>query len=64
MYVVFIVCSVSFIICIVFCVICVLCLIEVPLSPGKNPFAVIISSNKNTVAERKATYHELVFERC
>jgi hypothetical protein len=54
MYTLFIVCSVSFIVCVVLCavfrlsvvyysvrcVICVFCLIVVPLSPGKNPFAV------------------------
>jgi hypothetical protein len=28
------------------CVICVLCLIVVPLPPGKNPFAVEINNNK------------------
>jgi hypothetical protein len=29
------------------CVICVLCLIVVPLAPGKNPFAVKINNNNN-----------------
>jgi hypothetical protein len=29
------------------CVICVLCLIVVPLAPGKNPFAVKINNNDN-----------------
>jgi hypothetical protein len=43
---------VFFIVCVVFCavsfdrgVICVLCLIVVPLPPGKNPFAVKINNN-------------------
>jgi hypothetical protein len=52
-FIVFIVCSVSFVVCVVLCavlfcvmyVICVLCLIVVPLPPGKNPFAVKINNN-------------------
>jgi hypothetical protein len=30
------------------CVICALCLIVVPVPPGKNPFAVKINNNKVT----------------
>jgi hypothetical protein len=37
-----IVCSVSFIVCVVLCAVlfCVMCVIVVPLPPGKNSFAV------------------------
>jgi hypothetical protein len=31
------------------CVVCVLCLIVVPLPPGKNPFAVKVNNNNNNV---------------
>jgi hypothetical protein len=55
-FIVFILCSVSIIVCVVLCtvfrlivvllcvmgVICLLCLIVLPLPPGKNPFAVKI----------------------
>jgi hypothetical protein len=57
------VCSVSFIVCVVLCavfclsvvcyfvmcVICVLCLIVVPLPPGKNPSAVKINNNNISI---------------
>jgi hypothetical protein len=36
----------NFVLFCVMYVICVLCLIVVPLSPGKNPFAVKINNNK------------------
>jgi hypothetical protein len=56
-FIVFIVCSMSFVVCVVlcecgvlFCVMCViwvLCLIVVPFPPGKNPFAFKINNNNN-----------------
>jgi hypothetical protein len=37
------------------CVISVLCLIVVPLPPGKNPFAVKINNNNNNNNNKKQT---------
>jgi hypothetical protein len=57
----FAVCNVSFIVCVALCAVfrlsvvcyfvqyvyfCVLCLIAVPLSPGKNPFAIQLNNNQ------------------
>jgi hypothetical protein len=52
------VCNVSFIVCVVLCavlfergvVFCVLCLIVVPLPPGKNTSAVQLNNNNNNIA--------------
>jgi hypothetical protein len=48
------VCNVSFLVCVVLCavlsergvILCVLCLIVVPLPPGKTSFAVQLNNNK------------------
>jgi hypothetical protein len=49
----------------VMCVICVLCLIVVPLPPGKNPFAVkiiiIIFRRNQTIAKHIISNHMLLY---
>jgi hypothetical protein len=45
------VCGVSIERGVLFCVICVLCLIIVPLTPGRNPFAVKINNNNKMFLE-------------
>jgi hypothetical protein len=56
------VCCVSFIVCVVLCDVfclrvvcyfvgCVLCLIVVPLPPGKNPFAVKVNKYKDEMED-------------